>query len=137
MWRSLVSRLNGVQEASSSNLDTRTKKLKQHLLFQLFSFLLRFEPTKYRFPVDICLIPAGRDQHYNVPNLDTRTQKQKEHLLFLLFGPSVEIRTRGLLNPIQARYQTSPHPDILLRCPQRLSILAYLVRKCQYFFQNF
>ena len=28
------------------------------------------------------------------------------------FGPSVEIRTRGLLNPIQARYQTSPHPDI-------------------------
>ena len=31
-----------------------------------------------------------------------------------LYGPSVEIRTRGLLNPIQARYQTSPHPDILL-----------------------
>ena len=30
-------------------------------------------------------------------------------------GPSVEIRTRGLLNPIQARYQTSPHPDIQLR----------------------
>ncbi len=29
-----------------------------------------------------------------------------------LLGPSVEIRTRGLLNPIQARYQTSPHPDI-------------------------
>ena len=31
------------------------------------------------------------------------------------FGPSVEIRTRGLLNPIQARYQTSPHPDQCLR----------------------
>ena len=29
-----------------------------------------------------------------------------------LYGPSVEIRTRGLLNPIQARYQTSPHPDM-------------------------
>ena len=29
------------------------------------------------------------------------------------FGPSVEIRTRGLLNPIQARYQTSPHPDVV------------------------
>ena len=28
VWRSLVSRLNGVQEASSSNLDTRTKKPK-------------------------------------------------------------------------------------------------------------
>ena len=26
VWRSLVSRLNGVQEASSSNLDTRTNK---------------------------------------------------------------------------------------------------------------
>ena len=31
-----------------------------------------------------------------------------------LHGPSVEIRTQGLLNPIQARYQTSPHPDFLL-----------------------
>ena len=40
-------------------------------------------------------------------------QKQKEyHLSMILFGPSVEIRTQGLLNPIQARYQTSPHPDI-------------------------
>ena len=28
-----------------------------------------------------------------------------------IFGPSAEIRTRGLLNPIQARYQTSPHPE--------------------------
>ena len=27
--------------------------------------------------------------------------------------PSAEIRTRGLLNPIQARYQTSPHPDTM------------------------
>ena len=34
---------------------------------------------------------------------------------FCFFGPSVEIRTRGLLNPIQARYQTSPHPDQCLR----------------------
>ena len=30
------------------------------------------------------------------------------------YGPSVEIRTQGLLNPIQARYQTSPHPDFHL-----------------------
>ncbi len=28
------------------------------------------------------------------------------------FGPSDWIRTSGLLNPIQARYQTSPHPDL-------------------------
>ena len=38
VWRSLVSRLNGVQEASSSNLDTRTMRPKEHLLFR-FSFL--------------------------------------------------------------------------------------------------
>ena len=28
-----------------------------------------------------------------------------------LFGRSVGIRTRGLLDPNQARYQTSPHLD--------------------------
>ena len=28
------------------------------------------------------------------------------------FGPSGESRTHGLLNPIQARYQTALHPDI-------------------------
>ncbi len=27
-------------------------------------------------------------------------------------GPSGESRTHGLLNPIQARYQTALHPDI-------------------------
>ena len=40
-----------------------------------------------------------------------KIKKSKEHCSFDFFGPSVEIRTRGLLNPIQARYQTSPHPD--------------------------
>ena len=42
------------------------------------------------------------------------TEKKKSRNLTvsgLLNGPSVEIRTQGLLNPIQARYQTSPHPD--------------------------
>ena len=29
---------------------------------------------------------------------------------FSFFGRSVGIRTRGLLDPNQARYQTSPHP---------------------------
>ena len=44
-----------------------------------------------------------------------KAQKSSEiHRFRNFFGPSVEIRTRGLLNPIQARYQTSPHPDILL-----------------------
>ena len=30
--------------------------------------------------------------------------------LSFIFGRSVGIRTRGLLDPNQARYQTSPHP---------------------------
>ena len=34
---------------------------------------------------------------------------------FLSFGPSGESRTHGLLNPIQARYQTALHPDVSLR----------------------
>ena len=41
----------------------------------------------------------------------------KRALAFLQvpFGPSDWIRTSGLLNPIQARYQTSPHPEIAAR----------------------
>ena len=31
------------------------------------------------------------------------------------FGPSGESRTHGLLNPIQARYQTALHPDSYCR----------------------
>ena len=46
-----------------------------------------------------------------------KAQKSSEiHRFRNFFGPSVEIRTRGLLNPIQARYQTSPHPDTIFTC---------------------
>ncbi len=50
-----------------------------------------------------------------------------------VYGPSVEIRTRGLLNPIQARYQTSPHPELpaILNC---LAILAYPAENCKCYF---
>ena len=46
----------------------------------------------------------------------SKSQKSYEKVLkpfdFRTFsGPSDWIRTSGLLNPIQARYQTSPHPD--------------------------
>ena len=43
VWRSLVSRLNGVQEASSSNLDTRTKKPETIYLVSGFSFWVKRE----------------------------------------------------------------------------------------------
>ena len=64
---------------------------------------------------------------------------------YLLFGRSVGIRTRGLLDPNQARYQASPHPVSLFiiaafgafvkhkslplwgRCPRRGRMRAVLV----------
>ena len=45
-------------------------------------------------------------------SLHTKEKSRNSENCFCFFGPSVEIRTRGLLNPIQARYQTSPHPDL-------------------------
>ena len=37
---------------------------------------------------------------------------KKDHRMVVFFiGRSVGIRTPGLLDPNQARYQTSPHPD--------------------------
>ncbi len=47
-------------------------------------------------------------------NRNNAEQKQRlPQRGILCFGPSDWIRTSGLLNPIQARYQTSPHPDFL------------------------
>ena len=46
----------------------------------------------------------------------TRCDKTKKPSTFRsrAFGPSGESRTHGLLNPIQARYQTALHPDVTL-----------------------
>ena len=54
------------------------------------------------------------------------------------YGPSVEIRTRGLLNPIQARYQTSPHPDMQLcfaHCVSLITIPQFQTN-CKRYFQK-
>ena len=66
--------------------------------------------------------------------LSTKEKSRNSKYCFCYFGPSVEIRTRGLLNPIQARYQTSPHPDASCDCPD---ILAHPVRKCKHYFSIF
>ena len=54
------------------------------------------------------------------------------------FGPSGESRTHGLLNPIQARYQTALHPDVW---PGVLTgdVIYYSASldRCQLFFQRF
>ena len=57
-----------------------------------------------------------------------------------LVGPSDWIRTSGLLNPIQARYQTSPHPDIFFCFAVRVRQLGHItmpIGKCQPLSQNF
>ena len=47
--------------------------------------------------------------HSSVQRKDSGNKKGKSYK-DLPFGRSVGIRTRGLLVPNQARYQTSPHP---------------------------
>ena len=58
---------------------------------------------------------SGRQQSTGLLDLSFEARHKEKsrnsNNCFCFFGPSVEIRTRGLLNPIQARYQTSPHPD--------------------------
>ena len=52
------------------------------------------------------------------------------------FGPSDWIRTSGLLNPIQARYQTSPHP-VVNPVSRRLTYISMLSHGLQVFFFKF
>lgn len=53
-----------------------------------------------------------------------------------MFGPSDWIRTSGLLNPIQARYQTSPHPEVAALIG-RLDYITTFCEKMQVFFSIF
>ena len=63
-----------------------------------------------------------------------KVQKRLEILRFqVFFGPSDWIRTSGLLNPIQARYQTSPHPDMPYLVAS-LSMIAHFPQTCKPFF---
>ena len=66
-------------------------------------------------------------------------EKVLKTFVFRTFGPSAEIRTQGLLNPIQARYQTSPHPEVFcwLSASDSLVIIAYPREKCKSFFRFF
>ena len=87
VWRSLVSRLNGVQEASSSNLDTRTKKSRTAFAVLDFFFLyVEIRTVSCECPVDICSFPARRERLLSVPNLDTRSSNFGMLLLFWIFS---------------------------------------------------
>ena len=84
-----------------------------------------------------CCRPAGSKRmstghSHLIVRISPQTEKTGNYVSsFPFFGPSVEIRTRGLLNPIQARYQTSPHPDASVDCQ---NILAQCFGKSKYFF---
>ena len=71
----------------------------------------------------------------------SKSQKSYEKVLkpfdFRTFsGPSDWIRTSGLLNPIQARYQTSPHPEVAALIG-RLDYITTSCEKMQVFFSIF
>ena len=77
-------------------------------------------PIQYVFNTKAIKATSGREPgspHY-APGHCKRTVKHAFHGSFdkltasPLFGPSGESRTHGLLNPIQARYQTALHPVI-------------------------
>ena len=55
-------------------------------------------------------------------------ENHRKHNVFGGFGLSGETRTPGLLNPIQARYQSALHPDILAK---RKNYYSIGIRVCQ------
>ena len=86
VWRSLVSRLNGVQEALSSNLNTRTKSSENHLIWVIFGTFLfdSFLTCLDVFPV------AVSQPSRSAPPLFC----QRFHISFFspLYAPSFQVR---------------------------------------------
>ena len=59
---------------------------------------------------------ATQGKKHEKTDKKSKTKKPHRHLeksmsMRLIGGPSDWNRTSGLLNPIQARYQSAPHPD--------------------------
>ena len=84
VWRSLVSRLNGVQEASSSNLDTRTIKAERAFALSAFIFC-EIRTIKCNCPVDSCLPTAGRRQHYDSDSPWESECSESRHSAYRIF----------------------------------------------------
>ena len=55
---------------------------------------------------------VGGSEVRNRPQTRVTATKKPPAFQLMAFGPSGESRTHGLLNPIQARYQTALHPDV-------------------------
>ena len=65
-----------------------------------------------------------------MPALQKKHKKSSVHniksVMNTRYGLGERIRTSGLLNPIQARYQTALHPDIRLRFPSATDRIIHL-----------
>ena len=99
VWRSLVSRLNGVQEAASSNLVTRTNAEYWFSILCVFFVLLPQRTSgllgaKRRL---ICRRLAGRSRQAASSNLVTRTNAEYRFSILCVFFVLLPQRTSGLL----------------------------------------
>ena len=68
-------------------------------------------------------VTAYRLYPSSIPSAKSKKERHNFRCVFL-FGRSVGIRTRGLMDPNHARYQTSPHPDELYLLYRSLSFLS-------------
>ena len=63
-------------------------------------------------------LPKAENQWISYKNPSASNKSRR-----IIFGRSGGIRTRGLMDPNHARYQTSPHPDSLNIIMKKLSIV--------------
>ena len=82
--------------------------------------------TRYQVSVHLHFLKSQKSYEKVLKPFDFRT----------FSGPSDWIRTSGLLNPIQARYQTSPHPEIYVSHVTQLLYYTTPERKKQALFQK-
>ena len=82
--------------------------------------------TRYQVPVHLHFLKSQKSYEKVLKPFDFRT----------FSGPSDWIRTSGLLNPIQARYQTSPHPEIWSCEPDSLCMIPRSAGKINPFLQK-
>ena len=82
--------------------------------------------TRYQVSVHLHFLKSQKSYEKVLKPFDFRT----------FSGPSDWIRTSGLLNPIQARYQTSPHPENAGLCVGQLMYNTMLEKKKQPLFEK-
>ena len=109
------------------------------LAYRIFTFR-EFKPI-HKGKTAILHLCFGTEKNRRLGSKKARSIRafRRRRLLSPHYGPSVEIRTQGLLNPIQARYQTSPHPEMSRLSGVPLSdfdIIPHHIPKCKSFLQK-